>query len=270
MSVCAGILLEFNENNGIRRESNLTKKDSSEVKIQHEVKSQNKGEKETSKLSHDHQQTPDVIKMEHKNNIKTPTVAPPVSLVNQRLIAPRSPSPKPEVQIEKKVPPPNPKVTKMTTTPVTAAVALSGTIVPKHFGAVNEIQPENHTIPKKTEPVFPKTTKTASGTSTVVINSSPKLTLPDVSTASSSPGHNPPKSNLVFPAQSFGKSPESTEKTKMAQHSTLFPPSHKPPKTMGLTVTTATKEASLLRQVQSCPNSLQRYSEQFCELFVSK
>ncbi|KAI7794310.1 myosin light chain kinase 2-like, partial [Triplophysa rosa] len=181
---------------------------------------------------------------ENKNNIKTPVVAPE-SMVSQRLVAPRSPSPKPEVQNEKEVPTPNSKVTKMTTTSahMTKAVASSDTIVPKHTGTVNKIQPQNPNVPKKTEPVSPPTTKMASGTNTLVPNISPKLTSP---------------ANLVPPAQSFGTLSENKPTKKIEEDSTLFPPSHKPPKTMGLTVTTATKEASFLRQVQSCPNSLQR------------
>lgn len=252
--VCAEIFLEVNENNGIKREDHLTDKDSSEIQ-QNSVKLQNKGEKEkstvTSKSPHNLQQTPNIIKMENKNNVKTPIVGSSVSLV----VAPRSPSPKPEVQNEKKVPTPNSKVFKTTTTsPVTTPADSSDTTVPKNTGTVNKI----HNVPRKPESVSPPPTKTkASGTSTLIPNSSPKMTLPDVPTASSS-SDNPPKANLVPAAQSFGTSSENKPTTKPEENSTPFPPSHKPPKTMGLTVTTATKEASLLRQVQSCPNSLQR------------
>lgn len=256
MCVRAGTLVEVNEINGMRREDHLTEKYSSEVKIQHEVKSQNKGVKEipivTSKSSNNLLQTQNIIQMENKNNIKTPIIAP-VSMVSKRSGAPRSPSPKPEVQNEKKVPTPNSEAAKMTLTsaPITKAAVSSDTIVPKP-----NIQPQNHNVPKKIEPVSPPTTKMASGTSTRVPNISPKLTSPDVSTAAS-PIHTPSTANLVPPEQSFGTSSENKPTTKI-EDSTLFPPSHKPLKTVGLTVTTATKEASLLRQVQSCPNSLQR------------
>ncbi|XP_056588674.1 LOW QUALITY PROTEIN: myosin light chain kinase 2, skeletal/cardiac muscle [Triplophysa dalaica] len=250
-----GTLVEVNEINRMRREDHLTEKYSSEVKIQHEVKSQNTGEKEkpivTSKSSNNLLQTQNIIQMENKNNIKTPIVAP-VSMVSKKLVAPRSPSPKPEVQNEKKVLTPNSEAAKMTPTsaPITKTAVLSDTIVPKP-----NIQPQNHNVPKKIEPVSPQQQKWH-GTSTPVPNIASKMTSLDVSTAAS-PIHTPSTANLVPPAQSFGTSSENKPTTKI-ENSTLFPPSHKPLKTVGLTVTTATKEASLLRQVQSCPNSLQR------------
>ncbi|XP_065141506.1 myosin light chain kinase 2, skeletal/cardiac muscle [Paramisgurnus dabryanus] len=254
-----GILLEVNENNGIRREDHLSEKDSTEVKAQHEVKLQKKGERVTPKsnITQRHGQTQNINKVENintqpnQNNIKkTPTIAPSISVVTQNLFAPRSPSPKPEVQNQKKVSPPNSEATTASSVSMTTHVASSDTVVlkPTEVG-LHE--------PKTTGPATPAPTTTAPSVAILVPNISPKETLPKIPTPSS-PSHNPPKSNLVPPIQSSGKPSENIPRTKVGKVSTHFPPSHNPPKTMGLMVTTATKEASLLRQVQSCPNSLQR------------
>lgn len=262
MFICVGILLEVNENNGIRREDYPSEKDSREVKAQDEDKLQKKGERDTAtpKSNITHGQAKNINKVENmntqptQNNIKMPTIAPSISVVTQSLFAPRSPSPKPEVQNQKKVSPPNSKATITTSSSVsmTTPVASSDTVGLKHtkLGNVNPSQKNNE--PKTTRPVT-----TAPSVAILVPNISPKETCPKIPTPSS-PSHNPPKSNLVPPVQSFGKSSKNVPTTKVGKDSTHFPPSHKPPKTMGLTVTTATKEASLLRQVHSCPNSLQR------------
>uniref|UniRef100_A0A671SCV3 Myosin light chain kinase 2, skeletal/cardiac muscle-like n=1 Tax=Sinocyclocheilus anshuiensis TaxID=1608454 RepID=A0A671SCV3_9TELE len=88
-------------------------------------------------------------------------------------------------------------------------------------------------------------------TAPLVPNNPPKLTLPDSTLIQTFP-----KTSLGLPVatvQSSGKSSVNTPTTKMttSQDATLLPPSHKPPKSMGLNVTTATKEAFTLRQVQS-------------------
>nr|XP_055044612.1 myosin light chain kinase 2, skeletal/cardiac muscle [Misgurnus anguillicaudatus]XP_055044613.1 myosin light chain kinase 2, skeletal/cardiac muscle [Misgurnus anguillicaudatus] len=253
-----GILLEVNENNGIRREDHLSEKDSTDVKAQHEVKLQKKGERVTPKsnITQHHGQTQNINKVENintqpnQNNIKTPTIAPSISLVTQSLLAPRSPSPKPEVQNQK-----NSKATTASSVSMTTPVASSDTVVLKPTEVGNVIPSRKNNEPKTTGPVTPATPQTTAAPSVAILvpNISPKET-----PKPSSPSHYPPKSNLVPPVQSLGKPSENVPTTKVGKLSTHFPPSHKPPKTMGLTVTTATKEASLLRQVQSCPNSLQR------------
>ncbi|XP_026092802.1 myosin light chain kinase 3 [Carassius auratus] len=250
-----GILLEINENNGMRTEDHKPKKDSTEVKGQHEPKLQIKGERGTStvspRLDRSQHQTQKMNKAENKNmppnenDVLKPVIA--ASVVSQRsVIAP----PNKEAQDDRKTSPLNTKAP----VPVTKARVLPNTIGPKQTETVNVTLPI-HTIPKTAglvAPVMPQCT------SSLVPNSPPKLTSPD-----STPIQTFPKTSLGLPvatAQSSGKSSLNTTTTKMttSQDATLLPPSHKPPKTLGLNVTTATKEAFALRQVQSGPNSLQR------------
>lgn len=246
----AGTLLEVNENNGTRREGHQAKNDSTEVKAQHEPKIQIKGERETSTvtprpdLSKHHEQTQKMNKLENKNqsNVLIPVIA--ASTVTQRTsgIAP----PNTKTQDERNTSLSKTKAPKMTSAsvPVTTAV-LPNTIGPKHAEKVNVTLP-NHTVPMP--PCTPS----------LVPNNPPKLTLTEVHTDST---QKVPKTSLVLPAdtaQSSGKSSVNNAKMPSSQDATLFPPSHKPPKPVGLNVTTATKEASSLRQVHSCPNSLQR------------
>lgn len=261
LCACAGTLLEVIENNGTRREDNQAKKDSTEVKVQHEPQMQIKRAREStsnvtssSDLSQRHEQAQKMNKPENKNqsDILIPVIA--ASTVTQRIsgIAP----PKTEAQDDRKVSLTKTKTPKMTSAsvPVTTAV-LPSTIGPKHTETVNVTLP-NHTIPKTTglaAPAMPPS---------LVPNNPPKLTLTEVPTDSTQT-QKFPKTSLALPAataQSSGKSSVNTPTTKMttSQDATLFPPSHKPPKPAGLNVTTATKEASSLRQVHSCPNSLQR------------
>jgi len=259
-SVCAGVLLEVNENNGTRREHHQARKDSTEVKVQHEAKLQIKGEREIppvpprSNLSQCHEQTHKMTKLENKNQNDVPRPVIAASTVIQRTsgIAP----PKSEAQDDRKVSLLKTKAPKMTSAsvPVTTAV-LPNTIGPKHTETLNVTLP-NHTIPKMTGLSAPCVA------SSVPNNIPPKMTLMEVPTGSTTI-QKVPQTSLVLTAateQSSGKSSVNVPTTKMtrSQDATLFPPSHKPPKTVGLNVTTATKEAFSLRQVHSCPNSLQR------------
>lgn len=263
LCVCAGVLLEVNENNGMRREDNQARKDSTEVKVQHEPKLQIKGEREIStvpprsNLSQCHEKTQKMNKLENKNqnDVLIPVIAASTVIQRTSAIAP----PKSEAQDDRKVSLLKTKAPKMTSAsvPVTTAV-LPNTIRPKHTETVNVTLP-NHTIPKMTGPVAPAMPPCMAS---LVPNNPPKLTLMEVPT-DSTPIQKVPQTSLVLPAataQSSGKSSVNTPTTKMttSQDATLFPPSHKPPKTVGLNVTTATKEAFSLRQVHSCPNSLQR------------
>lgn len=67
--VCSGVLQEVNENNGTRREDHQARKDSTEVKVQHEPKLQIQGEREIStvpprsNLSQCHEQTQKMNKL---------------------------------------------------------------------------------------------------------------------------------------------------------------------------------------------------------------
>ncbi|XP_051961082.1 myosin light chain kinase 3-like isoform X2 [Xyrauchen texanus] len=260
-----GLLLEVIESNKMRKEDHQTKRDSSEVKVQHEAK--NKGEREISTLkskldiSH-HKQTQNMNEVENKNmppnqnDIKIPSVATSATMVTQKLVTTTSIVPaKIEVQDDRKVEPPNSKIPKMTTT-MSVPVASSNTIKTENATVL-----QNHIVPKTTGMVAPTATTMAPSMVTLVPNNSSKLTLSEVTT-DSTPSHKPPKPSPVPPVtttQSYGKSTLNTT-TKMAtSQETLPPPSHKPPKTIGLTVTTATKEASSLRQVHSCPYSLQKF-----------
>uniref|UniRef100_A0A672K4S3 Myosin light chain kinase 2, skeletal/cardiac muscle-like n=1 Tax=Sinocyclocheilus grahami TaxID=75366 RepID=A0A672K4S3_SINGR len=168
------------------------------------------------------------------------------SVVTQRTpgIAPL----KTEAQDDRKVSPPNTK----TPIPVTKIVVLPDTIGPKHTEAVNVTLP-NHTVPKTTGLVAPLMPQC---TASLVPNNPPSVP------TDATPIQTFPKTSLgppVATAQSSGKSSVNKPTTKTSsQDATLLPPSHKLPKTMGLNVTTATKEAFALRQVHSCPNSLQR------------
>ncbi|XP_077074611.1 myosin light chain kinase 2, skeletal/cardiac muscle [Siphateles boraxobius] len=258
-----GVLLEVNENNGMRREDHQARKDSTEVKVQHEPKLQIKGEREIStvpprlNLSQRHEQTQKMNNLENKNqnDILIPIIA--ASTVIQRTSG--NAPPKSEAQDDWKVSLLKTKAPKMTTAsvPVTTAV-LPNTVRPKHTETVNVTLP-NHTIPKMTELVAPAMRPC---TASLVPNNPPKLNLMEVPTDSSTI-QKVPQTSLVLPAetaQSSGKSSVNTPTTKMttSQDATLCPPSHKPPKTVCLNVTTATKEAFSLRQVHSCPNSLQR------------
>ncbi|XP_050953449.1 myosin light chain kinase 2, skeletal/cardiac muscle [Labeo rohita] len=246
-----GILLEMNENNGIR-EDHQAKKDSTDIKVQHEPKLQIKGEKETS-TGHQMQK---INKVENKNmppnqnDVLKPVIA--ASTVTQR--TPSIAPPKTEAKEDKKVSLPNTKAP----VPVTTAGVLPSTIVQKHTEAVKVTLP-NHTIPKTTGLVAPAMPQCSAS---LVPKNPPKLTISEVPT-DSTPVQTFPKTSLgppVATVQSSGKSSVNAPTTKIttSQEATLLPPSHKPPKTMGLNVTTATKEAFALRQVQSCPNSLQR------------
>ncbi len=252
--VCAGILLQINENNGTIREDHQAKKDSTYFKVQQEPKLQIKGEKETSTVTprsdlSDHQ-TQKMNKVENKNmppnqnDVPKPVIA--ASVVTQRTpgIAP----PKTEAQDNRKVSPPNTKAPIL----VTKIVVLPDTIRPKHTEAVNVTLP-NQTILKTTglvSPVMPQCTA-------LLVPNNP----PNVPT-DATPIQTFPKTSLgplVATAQISGKSSVNKPTTNMSsQDATLLLPSNKPPKTMGLNVTTATKEAFALRQVHSCPNSLQR------------
>ncbi|XP_051515304.1 serine/threonine-protein kinase max-2-like isoform X2 [Myxocyprinus asiaticus] len=266
-----GLLLEVIESNTMRKEDHQTKRDSSEVKVQHEAK--NKGEREISALkpkldiSQHHKQTQNTNKVENKNmppnrnDIKTPSVAPSATVVTQKLVTTTSIVPtKTEVQDDRKVEPPNSKILK-TTTAMSVPVASSNTVGLKTIKTENATVHQNHIVPKTTGLVAPTAATMAPSMVTLVPNNSSNLTLSEVTT-DSMPSHKPPKPSPVPPvttAQSYGKSTVNTT-TKMAtSQETLSPPSHKPPKTIGLTVTTATKEASFLRQVHSCPYSLQKF-----------
>ncbi|XP_043080409.1 myosin light chain kinase 2, skeletal/cardiac muscle [Puntigrus tetrazona] len=229
-----GILLKINENNGSIREDHQAKKDS--VKVQQEAKLQIKGEKETSTVTTKSEaschQTQKMNKVENKNmppnqnNVPKPIMT--ASLVTQM-------SPKTETQDNRKVSPPNTKAKN---------VVLPDTIGPKHTEAVNVTLP-NQTILKTTGPMAPTMPQC---TASLVHNNTPKVPTDKIQKL--------PKTSLpVATAQSFGKS---SLNKPTSQDTTLFPASHKPQKTMGLNVTTATKEAFALRQVHSCPNSLQR------------
>ncbi|KAL1250200.1 hypothetical protein QQF64_021205 [Cirrhinus molitorella] len=252
-----GILLEINENNGTTREHHQAKKDSTHAKVQHELKLQSKEERGTSTVTPradlSQHQTQKMNKVENKNmppnqnNVPKPVIAAPVVTQKTQSIAP----PKRETQDDKKVSPPNTKAPVS----VTTAGVLPNTNVKKHNEAVNVTLP-NHTVAKTTGLVAPAIPQC---TASLVPNNPPKLTTSEVPT-DPTPF---PKASLgppVATAQSSGKSSVNapTTKTTTSQEATLLPPSHKPPKTMGLNVTTATKEAFALRQVQSCPNSLQR------------
>ncbi|XP_051518708.1 myosin light chain kinase 2, skeletal/cardiac muscle isoform X1 [Myxocyprinus asiaticus] len=227
-----------------------------EVKFQHEAKLQNKGEREMSTLqpkldgSQHHKKTQNMNRVENKNitlnqnDIKTQSVAPPATMMTQKLVTtPSIASTKTEVQDDRKV-----------STPKTTVVTLSNTVALKTIKTENATVLQNYIVPKTTGLIAPTAT-------TMAPNYSPKMTLSEVTT-DSTPSHKPPKPSLVSPvtiAQSFGKSTVNTTTTKMAKLlDTFLPLSHKSPKTMGLTVTTATKEASSLRQEHSCPNSLQK------------
>ncbi|XP_048035102.1 myosin light chain kinase 2, skeletal/cardiac muscle [Megalobrama amblycephala] len=256
-----GTLLEVNENNGMRREDNQAKKDSTEVKVQLEPKLQIKRTRESTSSvtlnSQHHEQTQKMNKPENKNqsDILMPVIA--ASMVTQRIsgVAP----PKAEAQDDRKVTLTKTKAPKMTSASVSVTTAvLPNTIGPKHTETVNVTLP-NHTISKTTGVVAPAKPPS------LVPNNPPKLTLTEAPTDSTQT-QKFPQTSLVLPAatvQSSGKSSVNTPTTKMttSQDATLFPPSHKPPKPVGLNVTTATKEASSLRQVHSCPNSLQRLQD---------
>lgn len=253
LCICAGIFLQINENDGTIREDHQAKKDSTYVKVQQEPKLQIKGEKVTSTatprsdLSH---QTQKRNKVENKNmppnqnDVPKPVIA--VSVVTQRTpgIAP----PKTEAQDDRKVSPPNTKAPLF----VTKIVVLPDTIGPKHTEAVNVTLP-NQTVTKTTglvAPVMPQCTVSLvpNNPPNVPRDATPVQTFPQKSLG-------PP----VATAQISGKSSVNKPTTKSSsQDATLLPPSNKPPKTMGLNITTATKEAFALRQVHSCPNSLQR------------
>lgn len=268
LCVCAGTLLEINENNGMRREDNQAKKDSTEVKVQLEPKLQIKRTREStssvtssSDLSQRHEQTQKMNKPENKNqgDILIPAASSMVASIAASLVTQRisgvSP-PKAEAQDDRKVSLTKTKAPKMTpaSASVTTAV-LPNTVGLKHTETVNVTLP-NHSIPKTTGVVAPAKPPS------LVPNNPPKLTLIEAPTDSTQT-QKLPKTTLVLPAatpQSSGKSSINTPTTKMtmSQDAALFPPSHKPPKLVGLNVTTATKEASSLRQVHSCPNSLQR------------
>uniref|UniRef100_A0A672N4T5 Probable WRKY transcription factor 19 n=1 Tax=Sinocyclocheilus grahami TaxID=75366 RepID=A0A672N4T5_SINGR len=175
----------------------------------------------------------------NENDVLKSVIA--ASMVTQRIvIAP----PKKEAQDDRKTSQLNTKAP----VPVTTTGVLPNTIGLKHTEAVNVTLP-NRTVPKTAELVVPAMPQC---TAPLVPNNPPKLTLPDST---------PIQTFLpVATVQSSGQSSVNTPTTKMttSQDATLLPPSHKPPKSMGLNVTTATKEAFVLRQVQSCPNSLQR------------
>uniref|UniRef100_A0A671MU25 non-specific serine/threonine protein kinase n=1 Tax=Sinocyclocheilus anshuiensis TaxID=1608454 RepID=A0A671MU25_9TELE len=180
------------------------------------------------------------------NQNDVPKLVIAASVVTQRTpgIAP----PKTEAQDDRKVSLPNTKAP----IPVTKIVVLPDTIGPKHTEAVNVTLP-NHTVPKTTGLVAPLMPQC---TASLVPNNPPSVP------TDATPIQTFPKTSLgppVATAQSSGKSSVNKPTTKTSsQDATLLPPSHKPPKTMGLNVTTATKEAFALRQVHSCPNSLQR------------
>ncbi|XP_067303310.1 myosin light chain kinase 2, skeletal/cardiac muscle [Pseudorasbora parva] len=247
-----GILLEVNEINGKRREHHQARKDS-EVKVQNEPKLQIRGGRETPTAtlrSQHHEQTQKMNTLEKKtqNDVLLPTVAASTGTKRNSAITP----PKPEGQDDRKVSLTKTKSPKLTSASVPVTTGL------KHTETVNAILP-NHNLPKTTGLGAPEMPPRMAS---LVPSNPPKLTLTEVPTDSTAT-QKVPKANVILPAataQSSGKSSVNTPTTKMttSQDATLFPPSHKPPKTVGLNVTTATQVASSLRQVQSCPNSLQR------------
>lgn len=234
-----GILLEVNENNGTRREDHQAKKDPIELKVEEEPTLPIKRENGTSGVTPRSKQTPKMNMVEHKTMPQIQNDVP--ILVRTPGIAP----PKTEAQDIRKVPPPNIKV------PVAAAVIFPNTTGQTRTESVN-VTPANHILPKTTvTPAAPP----------LVPNNPPKLTVSEVPKGSK-PSQKYPQTSLPpsVAAQSSEKPPVNmpTAKTTTPQDAALFPPTHIPPKTMGLSVTTATKEAFSLRQVHSCPNSLQR------------
>ncbi|XP_056305813.1 myosin light chain kinase 2, skeletal/cardiac muscle [Danio aesculapii] len=232
-----GILLEVNENNGTRREDHQAKKDPAELKFEPALPI--KRENGTSSITPRLEQTQKMNKIEKKsmppiqNHVPIPTRTPVIA------------SQKTEAQEIRKVPPPNIKV------PLAADVIIPNTTGQTRTESVN-VTPANHIVPKTTiTPAAPP----------LVPNNPPKLTISDVP-KDLKPSHKYPQTSLPLSvaAQSSDKTLVNVSTTKLTtpQDTALFPPTHKPPKTMGLSVTTATKEASSLRQVHSCPNSLQR------------